>query len=1373
MICLQNIFKSLIMSNSLDRSKPVIPPKTKEILNKATKFIKENSLMKQNVDSHVLKKHPNVPPKSVLKRILDKKTAVTDSKCLHLPAKDESVKKRPSVPPKPTLKPKTDSKDDEAIFTNLQEDAKENESVTGPSKPVLGSTVSEKNDIKDLSQQNLINDYNSHDAQVQTAHQKNTPNNEYKQNVFLLNNEKEIYASFGLSQNASFQKQNTTEKPLFHNVTGKLMEGNGNANKTNETQILTSTSGLSIKSFSNLNTNNDKNDKGDKTVERKEDMSDKVDILLNVNKTFMPEDSSNERLSETYESRKRSDKEYFVPFLLQQRITKDEEKILDIKDLQPMDTQQSADETVFSQLIAPPRPPRPPPEKVYYVAERDVINISPSTYLKLHRGEICEILDDSNKEFWVARKGDGKIGRIVSRFVSIKPELDMNPWFYKDVTSQHCEYILSEVGVDGCFIIHEADYSPYMLLLFSVDSTGGQVYRYPINLKNKYFFLNPQTLFVSMPDLIRYHYKRSGCLRTFLKCPPPLKYKETQDFPFSDKLEIEKNDLEIFRKIGSGRFGVIHVGKFGRTEIAVEIVENIHSFPEDMLMEARIMSHLNHPNLVQLYGIVSKSLPLMKITEFMQNGDLYRFLIKNRLRLLLDCEVLTDMCRQVCRGMEYLHNHGYILRNLSAKNCSVGKNGIVKVSDFARARFLRKGETVTFNAIRVPWAPPEVYHSGKGNIKSDIWSFGVLMWEIFTCGDVPFIYERNRKDKRIKIYRPPKPTSCPTEIDMLLLRCLELEPSNRPTFKDLKAHLEECYLKVQDDEDSDSNLLDELGFDPLDKQLFIHALKEGNESDNLIRVMVVGNFNQGKTSLTRRLLELPMENIESTDGIDIHAANCENNVTWKTTCSHAAEIKGARRLANIIKQGIKTIYNTETLDDGNEQEDDMMLQGEYNDADDKDAASFEYNDKRGSLDKRENQGDCLESVLNKDISKTSVSETSSEGYSDIEECFTSDPDVSEERAIINGLVLHIKAVDLLSEFTEKLKDENYNVSNQNDNGINVNIWDFGGQFIYYATHQIFHSRDAIYLLVFDLTKDLDSIVEDEDFPDRKFDMRTCLKFWIMSVHAFVGTKDGKEPKIILVGTHKADCISKSDIEKKFDDVYDLFLKSKARNHIYKIPFAIENTDPNDPGVTELKRAIFEIGSGNAKTSKVPAKWIQLEEALKGNKENRKILKYKDVQNIDKSTDLPINDEEQLKLFLKYHHAKGTIVYFDEEKLRDFVVIDPQFLVDAFKCIITSKRFCKWRSDIHVLWEKLIETAVLDKYLLNSIWEHDDKNRFMEHRDILLAFLQRHRILAEMQVIDEITCDARGTGKYIVPSLLKSQGDQSILKKCVEGKNYSL
>jgi hypothetical protein len=501
------------MSTSVDRSKPVIPPKPKEILNKATKLIKGNSLMKQNVDSNVLKKRPKVPPKPVLKCTLDKTTAVTDSKCLHSPAKDGSVKKqRPSVPPKPTLKPKTDSKNDEANFANLQEDAKEHERVPRPSKQVLGPIVSEKNNIKDCIplQHDLINDndYKSQDAQVQTAYQIITPNNEHKQNGYLSHNEKEIHAKFGLSQNASFQKQNTTERTLFHNVTGNLMEGDCNANQTHETQILTSTSDFSINSFSNLNTNNDKTDKGDKTEERKEAISDHVDILLNVNpscskelsadsqqkkkcthgyegslilppsplnvkgiesfedarirnidessskdneelinkmvtkdyvniiqthddarseigirnitdeevfkqaiktennskavhddirissrsedengnETFLPEDTSNEKLSETYAARKKTDKEYFVPFLLRPSITQNEEKILDIKDLQPTDTKQSADET---SLIAPPRPPRQPPEKVYYVAERDVIPIPPSTYLNLHR--VCFI----------------------------------------------------------------------------------------------------------------------------------------------------------------------------------------------------------------------------------------------------------------------------------------------------------------------------------------------------------------------------------------------------------------------------------------------------------------------------------------------------------------------------------------------------------------------------------------------------------------------------------------------------------------------------------------------------------------------------------------------------------------------------------------------------------------------------------------------------------------------------------------------------------------------------------------------------------------------------------------------------------------------
>ncbi|XP_045167059.2 probable serine/threonine-protein kinase roco6 [Mercenaria mercenaria] len=555
------------------------------------------------------------------------------------------------------------------------------------------------------------------------------------------------------------------------------------------------------------------------------------------------------------------------------------------------------------------------------------------------------------------------------------------------------------------------------------------------------------------------------------------------------------------------------------------------------------------------------------------------------------------------------------------------------------------------------------------------------------------------------------------------------------------------------------------------------ALNEGIESDNFIRVMVVGNFNQGKTSLTRRLLGLELEGIESTDGIDIHSANCNlDDITWTKAELHTNELNGAHRLAKVVKQNKDSKHKRTPVDADSDKEftfssshesDISFVSKNGNEVEDNisQAVKIRHEGQNGLSDYSNTYSDS-------DSVTSSVSE-SAWANSDESADSSSDSDLSEEVWSDEDSHVQVKDINLLAGFSKTLKNAKGKDSSENEQSIHVNIWDFGGQFIYYATHQIFHSKDAIYLLVFDLTKDLDSIIEDDDFPDQKTDLRTCLKFWVGSVHAFVGTEDGNVPKIILVGTHKADFPSNSDIEDKFDKVLDIFIRTKARNHIYTQPFAVENTDPDDRSITEIKKAIFDIGLEKAKSSKVPAKWIQLEVALNEMRHVRKLVKFKDVVDLDASTDSPIKDELQLKIFLKYHHAKGTLVYFDEDKLREFVVIDPQFLVDAFKCIITSKRFCKWRSNLHDLWEKLMETAVLEKYLLNKVWEQDKTHPFMEHRDILLAFLQRLRILAETLYIDEVTGDERGSGKYIVPSLLKVECSKTTLERALEGKKRSL
>ncbi|XP_045161868.2 uncharacterized protein LOC123526687 [Mercenaria mercenaria] len=191
---------------------------------------------------------------------------------------------------------------------------------------------------------------------------------------------------------------------------------------------------------------------------------------------------------------------------------------------------------------------------------------------------------------------------------------------------------------------------------------------------------------------------------------------------------------------------------------------------------------------------------------------------------------------------------------------------------------------------------------------------------------------------------------------------------------------------------------------------------------------------------------------------------------------------------------------------------------------------------------------------------------------------------------------------------------------------------------------------------------------------------------------------------------------------------------------------------------------------------IPAKWIPLEKKLLDIR-NKKIVRLVDIMKIDSENSHPIQDEEQIKLFLKYHHEKGGLIFFDEEKLHEFVVLDPQFLIDAFKCIITSQRFYRWKPDLKDLGEKLMNSGILEMDLLDEIWGNDETSQFYSFKDVLLAFMQRLRILAEMKDVTDTTRAEHVERTFLVPSLLKGQADEKVmdafLPPCKRKSNISL
>lgn len=214
---------------------------------------------------------------------------------------------------------------------------------------------------------------------------------------------------------------------------------------------------------------------------------------------------------------------------------------------------------------------------------------------------------------------------------------------------------------------------------------------------------------------------------------------------------------------------------------------------EDFLEEAEVMMKLSHPKLVQLHGVCLEQAPICLVFEFMENGCLSDYL--HHQRGMLTAGALLGMCLDVCEGMAYLEEESVIHRDLAARNCLVGENQVVKVSDFGMTRSVLDGQYTSSTGTKFPikWASPEVFSYGRYSSKSDVWSFGVLMWEVFSEGKMPY---ENRSNLEVveditSGFRLYKPRLASQQVYQIMNLCWKEKSEDRPPFAMLLSQLGE------------------------------------------------------------------------------------------------------------------------------------------------------------------------------------------------------------------------------------------------------------------------------------------------------------------------------------------------------------------------------------------------------------------------------------------------------------------------------------------------------------------------------------------------------------------------------------------------------
>nr|XP_046219429.1 ephrin type-A receptor 6-like [Oncorhynchus gorbuscha] len=265
--------------------------------------------------------------------------------------------------------------------------------------------------------------------------------------------------------------------------------------------------------------------------------------------------------------------------------------------------------------------------------------------------------------------------------------------------------------------------------------------------------------------------------------------------------EIDPTRIRIERVIGAGEFGEVCSGRLripGKREIAVAIKTLKGGYVErqrrDFLREASIMGQFDHPNIIRLEGVVTKSRPVMIVVEYMENGSLDSFLRTHDGQFTVI--QLVGMLRGIASGMKYLSDMGYVHRDLAARNILVNSNLVCKVSDFGLSRVLEDDPeaayTTTGGKIPIRWTAPEAISYRKFSSASDAWSYGIVMWEVMSYGERPY-WEMSNQDVILSIeegYRLPAPMGCPVVLHQLMLHCWQKERSQRPKFTDVVSFLD-------------------------------------------------------------------------------------------------------------------------------------------------------------------------------------------------------------------------------------------------------------------------------------------------------------------------------------------------------------------------------------------------------------------------------------------------------------------------------------------------------------------------------------------------------------------------------------------------------
>ncbi|XP_034662493.1 tyrosine-protein kinase Fer isoform X3 [Drosophila subobscura] len=362
-------------------------------------------------------------------------------------------------------------------------------------------------------------------------------------------------------------------------------------------------------------------------------------------------------------------------------------------------------------------------------------------------------------------------------------------WFHGVLPREEVVRLLNN---DGDFLVRETIRNEESQIVLSVCWNGHKHFIVQTTGEGNFRFEGPP--FASIQELIMHQYH--------IELPVTVKSGAILRRPVCrERWELSNDDVVLLERIGRGNFGDVYKAKLKSTKLDVAVKTCRMTLPDEQkrkfLQEGRILKQYDHPNIVKLIGICVQKQPIMIVMELVLGGSLLTYLRKNSNGL--SARQQMGMCRDAAAGMRYLESKNCIHRDLAARNCLVDLEHSVKISDFGMSR--EEEEYIVSDGMKqipVKWTAPEALNFGKYTSLCDVWSYGILMWEIFSKGDTPYSGMSNsRARERIDTgYRMPTPENTPPEMYRLMLKCWAADAESRPHFDEIYNVVDALILRL-------------------------------------------------------------------------------------------------------------------------------------------------------------------------------------------------------------------------------------------------------------------------------------------------------------------------------------------------------------------------------------------------------------------------------------------------------------------------------------------------------------------------------------------------------------------------------------------------